>query len=211
MIKEQVADDIVQNAKQGNIANNYIAPDTTLHRAFIVDLGRSTVVINGKTHAIGATNVEEAKADFKNALAGKPNAQIAISSLMQQGASMPVIELQTHNPTPPTDTRPNPAQSFRAAGAEAFVNRNQMAKPGLYAIPQIIDNPESRNELSVSPDGNTAVVKIVKMGDALVGVRIGDHAYDAMAKVETVEEVTLDITGDNPRVIAVRLGQKVAP
>ena len=34
---------------------------------------------------------------------------------------------------------------------------------------------------------------------------------DAMAKVETVEEVTLDITGDNPRVIGVRLGQKVAP
>ena len=32
-----------------------------------------------------------------------------------------------------------------------------------------------------------------------------------MAKVETVEEVTLDITGDNPRVISVRLGQKVAP
>ena len=73
------------------------------------------------------------------------------------------------------------------------------------------DTPESRNELSVSPDGNTAVVKIVKTGDALVGVRVGDHAYDAMAKVETVEEVTLDITGDNPRVIAVRLGQKVAP
>ena len=211
VIKEQVADDIVQNAKQEKIADNYIAPDTTLHRAFIVDLGRSTVVINGKTHAIGATNVEEAKADFKNALAGKPNAQIAISSLMQQGASMPIIELQNHNPTPPTDTRPDPAQSFKAAGAEAFVNRNQMAKPGLYAIPQIIDNPESRNELSVSPDGNTAVVKIVKMGDALVGMRIGDHAYDAMAKVETVEEVTLDITGDNPRVIAVRLGQKIAP
>ncbi|MBQ6010892.1 MAG: hypothetical protein IJL17_20350 [Kiritimatiellae bacterium] len=211
VIKEQVADDIVQNAKQEKIADNYIAPDTTLHRAFIFDLGRSTVVINGKTHAIGATNVEEAKADFKNALAGKPNAQIAISSLMQQGASMPIVELQTHNPTPPTDTRPNPAQSFKAAGAEAFVNRGQIAKPGLYAIPQIIDNPESRNELSVSPDGNTAVVKIVKTGDALVGVRIGDHAYDAMAKVETVEEVTLDITGDNPRVIAVRLGQKVAP
>lgn len=211
VIKEQVADDIVQNAKQEKIAGNYIAPDTTLHRAFIADLGRSTVVINGKTHAIGATDAEEAKTDFKNALAGKPNAQIAISSLMQQGASMPIIELQNHNPTPPTDTRPDPAQSFKAAGAEAFVNRNQIAKPGLYAVPQIIDNPESRNELSVSPDGNTAVVKIVKTGDALVGVRVGDHAYDAMAKVETVEEVTLDITGDNPRVIAVRLGQKVAP
>lgn len=54
-------------------------------------------------------------------------------------------------------------------------------------------------------------MKIVKTGDALVGVRVGDHAYDAMAKVETVEEVTLDIAGDNPRVIAVHLGQKVAP
>lgn len=52
------------------------------------------------------------------------------------------------------------------------------------------------------------IVQIVKTGDALVGVRIGDHAYDAMAKVETVEEVTLDITGDNPRVIAVRLGKR---
>ena len=55
------------------------------------------------------------------------------------------------------------------------------------------------------------ILQNAKTGDALVGVRVVDHAYDAMAKVETVEEVTLDITGDNPRVIAVRLGQKVAP
>jgi len=207
LIKEEVVDDIAQYTKPEKRAQNYKEPYPTLHDTFVVDLGRSTVVINGKEHPLGHTDKGKAIDDFKKALEGKPKAQAVISSLMQQGSAVRIMRLQSKTPTAPTDTRPNPPPSFMAPGAEKFVNRTR--DYSIFSAPEIAMSPKSRNELQVSEDGNTAVVKIRKTAKINVGVEMDMDNMKVYGDLETVETITLDLTGDNPRVVDVHLGQKI--
>jgi hypothetical protein len=206
VVKDEAIDDLAGFLGPGNAAQ-FMAPNPTLFHAFHVDLGRATVVIGDRIHEVGRTNTANAVADFKNALDGKPNAQKAVSSLMHQGLAMHTMRLQIKTGVVPTARRPNPLASYDRPGAEKFVNR--IGNNALFRVPTIVYNPASRYELHLSDDGNTAKVRLVWSGGISVGVEPKPDP-DTFGRVDVIEEITLDLTGDNPRITDVRLGQKIS-
>ena len=206
VVKDEAIDDLADFLGPGYAAQ-FKEPNPTLFNTFQVDLGRATVVIGDRIHEMNRTNNANAIADFKNALAGKPNAQKAVSSLMHQGLAMHTTRLRIKMGLVPTARRPNPLASYAQPGAEKFVNRT--GNPALFPVPQIVENPTSRYELHVSDDGNTATVRHVWSGGINVGVELKPD-LDTFGSVDVIEEITLDLADDNPRITNVRLGQKIA-
>ena len=206
VVKDEAIDDLAGYMGPGGAAS-FHEPNPTLHGTFLVDIGRATLVIGDKIHEVARTNVPQAIADFKNALAGKPNSQKALSSLMQQNMAMHLIRLRIKQGTVPTARRPNPKDSYGQPGAEKFVNRTR--NPALFQVPMIVENPASRYELQLSDDGNTATVRLVWSGKINVGVTIKEN-LDTFGKIDVTEEITLDLTGDNPRITDLHLGQKIS-
>lgn len=153
------------------------------------------------------TTLTSGSVEQANALAGKPNAQKAVSCLMHQGLAMHTARLRIKMGLVPTTRRPNPLASYAQPGAEKFVNRT--GNPALFPVPQIVDNPTSRYELHLSDDGNTATVRLVWSGGINVGVELKEN-LDTFGSVDVIEEITLDLTNDNPRITNVRLGQKIS-
>ena len=172
-----------------------------------MDIGRAKLVIGDRVHEIGRTNTAQAIADFKNALVGKPNSQKALSSLMHQGIAMHLIRLRIKQSTVPTARRPNPKDSYGQPGAEKFVNRT--GNPALFQVPMIVEDPISRYELQLSDDGNTATVRLTWSGKINVGVTLKEN-LDTFGKIDVTEEITLDLTGDNPHITDLHLGQKIS-
>ena len=208
VVLEEAIDDLADYMSPA-YAGQFHAPNPTLFNAFVVDVNRATVVIGDNVHEVNRTNVPQALADFTHALEGKPNSQKAISSLMHQGSAMRTTRLQIKQGGAPTARRPNPEASHKQPGAERFVNRRTDLAPGLFPIPQIITNPDSRYELHVSDDGNTATVRLVWTGRPYVGASL-QAVPDTFGEMELTEEITLDLTDDNPRITGVHLGQKLA-
>ena len=206
VVKDEAIDDLADFLGPGYAAQ-FKEPNPTVFNTFQVDLGRATVVIGDRIHEMNRTNNANAIADFKNALAGKPNAQKAVSCLMHQGLAMHTARLRIKMGLVPTTRRPNPLASYAQPGAEKFVNRT--GNPALFPVPQIVDNPTSRYELHVSDDGNTATVRHVWSGGINVGVELKPD-LDTIGSVDVIEEITLDLTNDNPRITNVRLGQKIS-
>lgn len=153
------------------------------------------------------TTLTSGSVEQANALAGKPNAQKAVSSLMHQGLAMHTMRLRIKMGLVPTERRPNPLASYAQPGAEKFVNRT--GNPELFPVPTILENPTSRYELHLSDDGNTATVRLVWSGGINVGVELKPD-LDTIGSVDVIEEITLDLTNDNPRITNVRLGQKIS-
>ena len=52
-------------------------------------------------------------------------------------------------------------------------------------------------------------MKICKTAKINVGVEMDMDNMKVYGDIETVETITLDLTGDNPRVVDVHLGQKI--
>ena len=206
VVKDEAIDDLAGYMGPGGAAS-FHEPNPTLHGTFLVDIGRATLVIGDNIHEVARTNVPQAIADFKNALAGKPNSQKALSSLMQQNMAMHLIRLRIKQGTVPTARRPNPKDSYGQPGAEKFVNRTR--NPALFQVPMIVENPASRYELQLSDDGNTATVRLTWSGKINVGVTIKEN-LDTFGKIDVTEEITLDLTGDNPRITDLHLGQKIS-
>lgn len=206
VVKDEAIDDLASYLGP-NGTGHFREPNPTLYDTFLVDIGRATLVIGDRVHEIGRTNTAQAIADFKNALVGKPNSQKALSSLMQQGMAMHLIRLRIKQGTVPTARRPNPENSYSQPGAEKFVNRT--GNPALFQVPMIVENPISRYELQLSDDGNTATVRLTWSGKINVGVTIKEN-LDTFGKIDVTEEITLDLTGDNPRITDLHLGQKIS-
>ena len=208
VVKDEAIDDLADYLGPNN-AGQFQNPNPTLYSAFVVDMNRATVVIGDKVHEVSRTNVPQALAEFKQALDGKPNSQKAISSLMHQGSAMRMMRLQIKQDAAPTARRPQPQSSCRQPGAEKFANRRTDLAPGLFPMPQLMNDPNSRYELHVSDDGNTAKVRLVWSGNAFVGATL-QAAPDTFGKIDVTEEITLDLTGDNPRITDLHLGQKIS-
>ena len=208
IVKEEAIDDVADYTGPG-YAGQYQEPHPTLFHAFVVDVGRATLVIGDHVHEVNRTDVPQALEEFKQALAGKPNSQKAISSLMHQGSAMRLIRLQIKQAAPPTARRPQPQSAYRQPGAEKFANRANNLAPELFPMPQLVNDPGSRYELHVSDDGNTAKVRLVWIGEAYEGVSLQANP-DKFGKIDTIEEITLDLTDDNPRIVSVHLGQKLS-
>ncbi len=206
VVKDEAIDDLASYMGP-NYAGQFEDPNPTLYRAFVVDVNRATVVIGDKVHEVSRTNVPQALAEFKQALDGKPNSQKAISSLMHQGSAMRTMRLQIKQDAAPTARRPQPQSSCRQPGAEKFVNRT--GNPALFQVPMIVEDPTSRYELQLSDDGNTATVRLVWSGKINVGVTLKEN-LDTFGKIDVTEEITLDLTGDNPRITDLHLGQKIS-
>ena len=88
--------------------------------------------------------------------------------------------------------------------AEVCPSPIRLARGGLS-----LSHPTSRYELHVSDDGNTAMVRHVWSGGINVGVELKPD-LDTIGIVDVIEEITLDLTNDNPWITNVRLGQKIS-
>ena len=77
-------------------------------------------------------------------------------------------------------------------------------------FPELISSFAERHGIAdLSDDGNTAKVRLVWSGGISVGVEPKPDP-DTFGSVDVIEEITLDLTNDNPRITNVRLGQKIS-
>ena len=172
---------------------------------FTKDLNRGWYTIAGKRFNFGS-NPADIQAEL-NKLHLKPAARRAITELMSQASASTLMALQLQNPLPPNDLRENEVNPSSLPGAGAFVSRRPAPGDG-FMSPQVVEAPSSIYDLSVSEDGTTATLKIVKCGRLVVGTdETKMETYFGSCVVE--EELTIDLTKDVPEVTNVRLAQTV--
>ena len=174
-----------------------------ISKTMVVDLGRGIYTIAGKR--FNHNPPAEALAEF-NRVVTTPKARRALSILMSQASALPVLSLQMKFPQPPNSMRPQPLDTGALPGAGEFVSRG-MADPALFIAQQVVDDITSIFDLTVSEDGTTATLKIVKSGKMVVGTADQNmHTYFGSVVVE--EELTVDLTADVPTVTNVRTAQR---
>ena len=81
------------------------------------------------------------------------------------------------------------------------------ADPELFFSRQLVDDSTSIYDLSVSEDGTTATLKIVKSAKMAVGTK-DTNVKTHFGSVVVEEEVTVDLTAEVPTVTNVRVAQR---
>ena len=127
-----------------------------------------------------------------------PKAKRALTILMSQASALPVLSMQMKFTVPPNDHRPQPLDTATLAGSSEFVARG-ITDPQLFMAQQIVDDVTSIFDLSVSEDGATATLKIVKSANLAVGT--------GAAKMNT-SLGSVDLTAEVPTVTNVRVAQR---
>ena len=141
-----------------------------------------------------------------NQVVTTPKARRALSILMSQASALPVLSMQMKYPVAPNDHRPQPLDPSTLAGSGEFVSRG-IADPQLFMAQQVVDDVTSIFDLSVSDDGATATLKIVKSANLALGTD-GDKMSTYFGSVVVEEEVTVDLTAEVPTVTNVRVAQR---
>ena len=168
-----------------------------------VDAGRGFYTIAGMRFDQG--HGREVVGAFAN-LNLPPAAKRALSVLMSQASALPVLDLQMKIPDPPNDGRPEPFDASSLPGGGEFVSRGIPRDPELFLSLQVADKISSIYDLTVSGDGTTATLKVVKSAQLLVGTedsRMATH----FGSVVVEEEMTVDIASETPTVRSVRVSQ----
>ena len=101
---------------------------------------------------------------------------------------------------------PRAVRRILAAGRREFVSRGIPRDPELFLSLQVADKISSVYDLTVSGDGTTATLKVVKSAQLLVGTedsRMATH----FGSVVVEEEMTVDIASETPTVRNVRVSQ----
>ena len=91
-------------------------------------------------------------------------------------------------------------------GVGSFVTRAEM--PELFSFPQIIGDLSSIFHLTVSEDGKTATLDMVKAGNVRICSETATNVPFGSFVVH--EEVTIDIDAEVPVVTGVRLAQTIS-
>ncbi len=169
-----------------------------------VDAGRGVYTIAGTRfdHGPGPAAI-----GAFNDLNLPPAAKRALSVLMSQASALPLLGLQMKLPEPPNDGRPAPFDASALPGAGEFVSRGISTEPGLFLAQQMLDRITSIFDLTISEDGRTATLKMVKGGQMLVGTD-DDKMATHFGSVVVEEELTIDIASDPPIVRSVRVSQR---
>ena len=136
-----------------------------------------------------------------------PAAKRALTVLMSQTSAAHMMALQTHNPLPAHDQRPQALDPSTLPGAGTFVSR--WWAPQLFMSPQIVGDTLSIFDLSVSEDGRTATLNIVKSEKVHVGTT-GETMNTAFGSLVVEEELTIDIASERPIVTNVRVAQMIS-
>ena len=200
-LKTEANDLILYYEKPANKAKQY---ENDIAKAMKPDIHRGYYTIAGKRFTKRpAAEVLEA---FGQAVAA-PKAKRALSILMSQASSLAVLAIQMKDTVAPNDLRPQPLDVSALPGAGEFVSRSCNADPELFFSRQLVDDSTSIYDLSVSEDGTTATLKIVKSAKMAVGtkdVNVKTH----FGSVVVEEEVTVDLTAEVPTVTNVRVAQR---
>lgn len=169
----------------------------------IADIPRSIYIVGGNTYAMKPVN--EVLPEFDKVVTS-PKARRAISILMSQTSVSVLSQLQAQNPVPGNDLRPQRLDTTTLPGAGAYVSRSSTMPPDLFMSPILVLDPATANELSVSPDGRTATVKLYTIGKLLVGTE-GDTMDKHFGSVVVEREYTIDLTAEDPVVTDVHVSQ----
>ena len=192
------------------LLREYLRPDQAsqfandVFKTMSVDAGRGVYTIAGTRFDHGPG---PAVLGAFNGLNLPPAAKRALSVLMSQASALPILDLQMKIPEPPNDGRPVPFDASALPGAGEFVSRGISTEPGLFLAQQMMDRITSIFDLTISEDGRTATLKIVKGGQMLVGTdddKMATHFGSAVVE----EELTIDIASDPPTVRSVRVSQR---
>ncbi|MBR1589138.1 MAG: hypothetical protein IJ658_12530, partial [Kiritimatiellae bacterium] len=170
---------------------------------FTVDAPRGYYTIAGKRFNSGSKAADVLAELDKLNLA--PAAKRALTALMSQASALPMLGLQMHSAQPPHDLRRQPIDPSTLPGAGAFVSRKQTDMDEFLGV-HLVDKLTSIYDLSVSEDGKTAVLKIVKGGRLVVGTE--DATMESgFGSCIVEEELTIDLSTEVPTVTNVRLAQ----
>ena len=200
-LKTEANDLILYYEKPANKAQQY---ENDLAKAMQPDIHRGYYTIAGKRFTRRpAAEVLEA---FGQAVA-TPKAKRALSILMSQASSLAVLAIQMKDTAAPNDLRPQPLDVSTLPGAGEFVSRSCNADPELFFSRQCVDDNTSIYDLSVSEDGATATLKIVKSAKMAVGTE-DYNVKTHFGSVVVEEEVTVDLTAEVPTVTNVRVAQR---
>ena len=200
-LKTEANDLILYYEKPANKAQQY---ENDLAKAMQPDIHRGYYTIAGKRFTRRpAAEVLEA---FGQAVA-TPKAKRALSILMSQASSLAVLAIQMKDTAAPNDLRPQPLDVSTLPGAGEFVSRSCNADPELFFSRQFVDDNTSIYDLSVSEDGATATLKIVKSAKMAVGTE-DYNVKTHFGSVVVEEEVTVDLTAEVPTVTNVRVAQR---
>jgi hypothetical protein len=195
------ANDLILDYEKPDKRNKEYADD--IARTMRRDINRGVYTIGRKRFSMRpAPEVLEAF----NQVVTTPKARRALSILMSQASALPVLSLQMKFPVAPNDHRPQPLDPSTLAGSGEFVSRG-IADPQLFMAQQVVDDVTSIFDLSVSEDGATATLKIVKSAKLAVGTD-QDKMSTHFGSVVVEEEVTVDLTAAVPTVTNVRVAQR---
>ena len=198
--RDEANDLILDYEKPGKKELQY---ENDISKAMSVDVNRGHYTIAGKRFSMRpAAEVLEAFGKIVTV----PKAKRALTILMSQASALPVLSMQMKFTVPPNDHRPQPLDPATLAGSSEFVSRG-IADPQLFMAQQIVDDVTSIFDLSVSEDGATATLKIVKSANLVVGT--DEHKMKThFGSVVVEEEVTVDLTTEVPTVTNVRVAQR---
>ncbi len=200
-LRDEANDLILYYEKPANRAQQY---ENDLAKAMQPDIHRGHYTIAGKRFSRRpAAEVLEA---FGKAVA-TPKAKRALSILMSQASALAVLAIQTKDTVAPNDLRPQPIDLSTLPGAGEFVSRSGDADPELFFARQFVDDITSIYDLSVSEDGATATLKIIKSGKMAIGTE-DYNVKTHFGSVVVEEEVTVDLTAEVPTVTNVRVAQR---
>ena len=198
--RDEANDLILDYEKPGKKELQYM---NDISKSMRADVNRGHYTIAGKRFSMRpAAEVLEAFGKIVTV----PKAKRALTILMSQASALPVLSMQMKFTVPPNDHRPQPLDTATLAGSSEFVARG-MTDPQLFMAQQIVDDVTSIFDLSVSEDGATATLKIVKSANLAVGTEESKmNTYFGSVVVE--EEVTVDLTAEVPTVTNVRVAQR---
>ena len=198
--RDEANDLILDYEKPGKKELQYM---NDISKSMRTDVNRGHYTIAGKRFSMRpAAEVLEAFGKIVTV----PKAKRALTILMSQASALPVLSMQMKFTVPPNDHRPQPLDTATLAGSSEFVARG-ITDPQLFMAQQIVDDVTSIFDLSVSEDGATATLKIVKSANLAVGTEESKmNTYFGSVVVE--EEVTVDLTAEVPTVTNVRVAQR---
>ena len=199
-LKDEANELILDYEKPAKKAAEYAGD---ISKSMAVDVKRGYYTINGKRFS--KRPEAEVVAELGKTVTD-PKAKRALTILMSQASAIPVLSIQMRLLSPPNDRRHEVLDTAALPGSGEFVSRAE-ADPELFFARQFLDEITSIYDLSVSEDGSSATLKIVKCGKMVVGTAdYNMKTYFGSVVVE--EEVTLDLAAEVPTVTNVRVAQR---
>jgi len=176
-----------------------------ISESFVKDVPRGIYTISGVRQPLGG-KVEPMLAELDK-LKLSPAAKRALTILMNQASGAFLMNVQVNSSLPPHELRQQRVDPSTIPGAGVIVSRKNDFN--LFFSPQMVGAIKCLYDLTVSEDGKTATLKIVKTEELDVGTD-ETRMYTTFGSSVVEQELTIDIASEVPSVTKVRVAQRIS-